>query len=104
MPAEVAHVARVAGISGGATNQGSHPATPPAGAKKGFSAVLPAWPQTTVVRCFELLSGVGKRGNAIRGMLSSLTVLPLDGEAAARVAEVAGLGCRPRLRPPLAHG
>ncbi len=46
--------------------------------------------QTTAVTCFELLSGAGagKRGNAIRSILSSITVLPLDREAAVRAAEV----------------
>ncbi len=46
--------------------------------------------QTTAVTCFELLSGVGsgRRGDAIRRLLSVLTVLPLDREAAIRAADV----------------
>ena len=40
--------------------------------------------QTTAVSCFELLSGAGenKRGHAVRQLLESLGVLPLDRTAA----------------------
>jgi tRNA(fMet)-specific endonuclease VapC len=46
--------------------------------------------QTTVITCFELLSGAGegKRGDAVRSLLSALAVLPLDREAAARAAGI----------------
>ncbi len=46
--------------------------------------------QTTAVSCFELLSGAGenKRGHAIRELLESLSVLPLDRTAAQRAADV----------------
>jgi tRNA(fMet)-specific endonuclease VapC len=40
--------------------------------------------ETTVITCFELLSGAGegKRGDAVRTLLGALAVLPLDREAA----------------------
>jgi predicted nucleic acid-binding protein len=45
---------------------------------------------TTAITCFELLSGArdGKRGDAIRCMVESMSVLPLDREAAQRAAEI----------------
>lgn len=44
------------------------------------------WLQTSAVSCFELLSGAseGKRGDAVRRLLNSLNVLPLDRAAAER--------------------
>lgn len=46
--------------------------------------------QTTAVTSFELLSGAreGDRGNAIRELVRSLEVLPLDRAAAVRAAAV----------------
>ena len=46
--------------------------------------------QTTAVSCFELLSGAGenKRGHAVRQLLDSLGVLPLDRAAAEHAADV----------------
>ena len=46
--------------------------------------------QTTAVSCFELLSGAGenKRGHAVRQLLESVTVLPLDRAAARHAADV----------------
>lgn len=46
--------------------------------------------QTTAVSSFELLSGAGenKRGHAVRQLLESLGVLPLDRAAAERAADV----------------
>jgi predicted nucleic acid-binding protein len=46
--------------------------------------------QTTAVSCFELLSGAGenKRGHAVRQLLESLSVLPLDRAAARHSADV----------------
>ena len=46
--------------------------------------------QTTAITCFELLSGAGegKRGQAVRRLVSSLGVLPLDRPAAERAADV----------------
>ncbi|MGC2659983.1 MAG: type II toxin-antitoxin system VapC family toxin [Bryobacteraceae bacterium] len=46
--------------------------------------------QTTAVSCFELLSGAGenKRGHAVRQLLESLGVLPLDRAAARHAADV----------------
>lgn len=46
--------------------------------------------KTTVVTCFELLSGAGenKRGRAVQQLLASLEVLPLDRVAAERAADV----------------
>lgn len=46
--------------------------------------------QTTAVSCFELLSGAGenKRGHAVRVLLESLGVLPLDRVAAEHAADV----------------
>jgi predicted nucleic acid-binding protein len=46
--------------------------------------------QTTAINCFELLSGAGegKRGEAVRRLLRSLTALPLDRVAAERAAGV----------------
>jgi tRNA(fMet)-specific endonuclease VapC len=46
--------------------------------------------QTTVVTCFELLSGAGegKRGEPARRLLADLTVLPLDRRAAEMAATV----------------
>ena len=46
--------------------------------------------QTTAVNCFELLSGAGdnKRGHAVRQLLESLTVLPLDRSSARHAADV----------------
>ena len=46
--------------------------------------------QTTAVSCFELLSGAGenKRGHAVRQLLDSLTILPLDRRAARHAADV----------------
>ncbi len=46
--------------------------------------------KTTAITCFELLSGAGenKRGRAVRQLLDSLTVLPLDHAAAERAADV----------------
>ena len=46
--------------------------------------------QTTAVSCFELLSGAGenKRGHAVRKLLESLGVLPLDRAAAEQAADV----------------
>jgi tRNA(fMet)-specific endonuclease VapC len=46
--------------------------------------------QTTAITCFELLSGAGegKRGDAIRALVSALPILPLDLQAATRAAEV----------------
>ena len=46
--------------------------------------------QTTAVSCFELLSGAGenKRGHAVRQLLESLGVLPLDRAAAEHAADV----------------
>jgi tRNA(fMet)-specific endonuclease VapC len=45
---------------------------------------------TTAVSCFELLSGApaGKGGNAVRLLLESISVLPLDRTAAERAAVV----------------
>jgi len=44
--------------------------------------------KTTAVSCFELLSGArqGKRGDAIRKLVSALDVLPLDRASAERAA------------------
>ena len=46
--------------------------------------------QTTAVSCFELLSGAGenKRGHAVRQLLESLSVLPLDRAGARHAADV----------------
>jgi predicted nucleic acid-binding protein len=46
--------------------------------------------QTSAVSCFELLSGAGedKRGHAVRQLLDSLSVLPLDRVAARYAADV----------------
>ena len=46
--------------------------------------------QTTVINCFELLGGAGegKRGQAVRRLLDSLNVLPLDRTAAERASDV----------------
>lgn len=46
--------------------------------------------RTTAVTCFELLSGAGenRRGHAVRQLLESLSVLPLDRTAARRAADV----------------
>ena len=46
--------------------------------------------QTTAVSCFELLSGAGenKRGHAVRQLLDSIAVLPLDRTAARHAADV----------------
>lgn len=46
--------------------------------------------QTTAVSCFELLSGAGenRRGHAVRQLLESLKVLPLDRTAARQAADV----------------
>jgi len=46
--------------------------------------------ETTAVNCFELLSGAGegKRGDAIRLILSAIEVLPLDRAAATQAAQV----------------
>ena len=46
--------------------------------------------QTTAVSCFELLSGAGenKRGQVVRQLLESLSVLPLDRAAARHAADV----------------
>jgi predicted nucleic acid-binding protein len=46
--------------------------------------------QTTAITCFELLSGAGegKKGEAIRKLVSALKVLPLDRDAAERAAGV----------------
>lgn len=46
--------------------------------------------ETTAITCFELLSGAGegKRGEAIRQLISVLEVLPLDREAAEQAAGV----------------
>jgi tRNA(fMet)-specific endonuclease VapC len=46
--------------------------------------------QTTAVSYFELLSGAGedKRGHAVRHLLDSLSVLPLDRTAARHAADV----------------
>jgi tRNA(fMet)-specific endonuclease VapC len=48
------------------------------------------WLQTTAVTCFELLSGAGenKCGDAVRRLLGTLAVLPLDRAAAERAADV----------------
>lgn len=45
---------------------------------------------TTAISCFELLSGAedGKRGDPVRRLVESLSVLPLDRAAAHRAAEV----------------
>lgn len=45
---------------------------------------------TTAVSCFELLSGAeeGKRGDSVRHLVDSLSVLPLDRAAAQRAADV----------------
>jgi tRNA(fMet)-specific endonuclease VapC len=45
---------------------------------------------TTAVSCFELLSGAeeGNRGNSVRLLVDSLSVLPLDRAAAQRAANV----------------
>jgi tRNA(fMet)-specific endonuclease VapC len=45
---------------------------------------------TTAISCFELLSGAaeGRRGDAIRRLVDSLSVLSLDRDAAQRAAEV----------------
>ena len=46
--------------------------------------------QTTAITCFELLSGAedGKRGDAIRQLISALEILPLDRLAAEESARV----------------
>lgn len=46
--------------------------------------------QTTAISCFELLSGAGenKRGHAVRELLESLEVLPLDRAAAEHAADI----------------
>jgi tRNA(fMet)-specific endonuclease VapC len=46
--------------------------------------------QTTVITCFELLSGAreGKRGQAVKRLLDSVTALPLDRTSAERAADV----------------
>lgn len=46
--------------------------------------------QTTAVSCFELLSGAGenKRGHAVRQLLASIGILPLDRAAAEQAADV----------------
>jgi predicted nucleic acid-binding protein len=46
--------------------------------------------QTTAINCFELLSGAGpgKRGQAVRRLLESLSVLALDRKAAEAAAGV----------------
>lgn len=46
--------------------------------------------QTTVVNCFELLSGAGegRRGQPVRRLLDALTILPLDRAAAQVAADV----------------
>ena len=45
--------------------------------------------QTTVITCFELLSGAeGRKGDHVRRFLAVLLVLPLDKEAAERAAEL----------------
>jgi tRNA(fMet)-specific endonuclease VapC len=46
--------------------------------------------QTTAISCFELLSGAAeeKRGDAVRRLIASLNVLPLDRSAAERAAAV----------------
>lgn len=45
---------------------------------------------TTAISCFELLSGAeeGRRGEPVRRLVESLSVLPLDRAAAQRAAEV----------------
>lgn len=51
--------------------------------------------QTSAITCFELLSGAtkGRRGEAIRGLLAALPVLPLDRDAAVGMGDslIAGI-------------
>jgi tRNA(fMet)-specific endonuclease VapC len=44
--------------------------------------------QTTAVTCFELLSGAkaGKRGDAVRRLVETIPVIPLDRESATQAA------------------
>ena len=46
--------------------------------------------QTSVITCFELLSGArdGKRGDRVRRLVAAIPVLPLDRDAATRAAAV----------------
>ena len=45
--------------------------------------------QTTVISCFELLSGAeGKKGNRIRELLMNIPIMPLDRKAAEQAAEL----------------
>lgn len=46
--------------------------------------------QTSAITCFELLSGAkeGKRGDKVRHLVATISVLPLDREAATRAAAV----------------
>lgn len=46
--------------------------------------------QTSVITCFELLSGArdSKRGDRVRRLVAAIPVLPLDREAATRAADV----------------
>lgn len=46
--------------------------------------------QTTAITCFELLSGAreGKRGDAVRRLVTAIPILPLDRDAATSAANL----------------